>query len=75
MMRATGPARARRRSPGEFLTMTTALLLTLVALLACCLIRYPARGETAHPAEGYLFGDPASPTRAERERMLEVATA
>ena len=59
--------------------MTTALLLTLLVLLSSCLVRNPARSSMAprpvHPAEGYLFGDPASPTRAERERMLEGATA
>jgi hypothetical protein len=53
----------------------SALLLTTLAAWVACLIRYPARRKTAglpaHPPEGYLFGDPESPTRAEREGMLE----
>jgi hypothetical protein len=61
--------------------MTSTVLLIFVATWIACMIRYPARGETAalpvHPSEGYLFGDPASPTQAERERerMREEAMA
>jgi len=54
--------------------MIPALLLTLTCAWIICLARYPGRAATVsgpvHPPEGYFFGDPASPTRAERERLL-----
>ena len=56
--------------------MVTSLISTLLVAWVALMVRYPARpagaGAPAHPPEGYPFGDPESPTRAERSaRVLQ----
>ncbi|WP_435011273.1 hypothetical protein P12x_002580 [Tundrisphaera lichenicola] len=58
--------------------MVPTLLTTSLVAWIFCLVRYPFRPVSAvgsaHPPEGYFFGDPESPTRAEREaRTLQFA--